>query len=373
MKNQKIHWPVSIFLVGYHLFLAIALPLFFMTRLPSAALIWTMVALVFASGIAVTAGYHRLYSHNCYKAHPIVEAIFLFFASLSAQGSALSWSHDHRLHHAFVDTDKDPYSIKKGFWHAHMGWLFFKCDDIDKKIVADLYRNKLVMFQHKHYSACMFTSNLFVFLLCGWIFQDFWAAFVFIWWLRMFCLHHTTWFINSLAHTWGDQLYSREHSAVDNFLISMLTYGEGYHNYHHTFANDYRNGIRWYHFDPTKWLIWTLSKLKLARDLRKVNNHRILRQLVTDHKTVLLDKIDDSYELQQESLKIKLTELYDSLIAKLATIQALVDRYKVVAKSEKATLLSEIRSAKKSLRTTWKEWKHFVRLLEQGQVEKILT
>lgn len=373
MKVKKIHWPVSLFLIGYHLFLAIALPLFLMDRLPSVTLILTTLALTFISGIATTAGYHRLYSHTTYKTRPVVEAVLLFFASLGAQGSALNWSHDHRLHHAFVDTDKDPYSIKKGFWHAHMGWLFFKSDEIDKKIVADLYRNKLVMFQHKHYTACLAFSNIFIFLLFGWLFQDYWASLVFVLFLRMFLLHHTTWFINSLAHTWGDQAYSREHSAVDNYLISIFTYGEGYHNYHHTFAQDYRNGIRWYHFDPTKWLIWSLYKLGLAKDLKKVNDHRILRQLVADHKALLLEKIKTSFHNHQDTLEIKLTELNDRLVVKLASIQALVDRYKSVETDEKVQLLSEIRSSKKSLKATWKEWKHFVRLLERGRIEKLLS
>ena len=95
-------------------------------------------------------------------------------------------------------------------------------------------------------------------------------------------LHHFTWFINSLAHYWGHQNYSTEHSAVDNYIICLLTFGEGYHNYHHTFAYDYRNGIRWYHFDPTKWLIWMLHKLGLARDLKVVNNARIAEQMIKE-------------------------------------------------------------------------------------------
>ena len=372
MNGKKIHWPVSLFITGYHLFLAIALPLFFIAHLPSASLVWTTVALVFASGIAVTAGYHRLYSHLTYKTQPAVEAVLLFFASLATQGSALRWCYDHRLHHAYIDTDRDPYSVKRGFWHAHIWWLFFKSREIDQKVIADLYRNKLLVFQHEHYVACMLFSNISVFLLFGWIFQDYWASFVFIWWLRTFLLHHTTWFINSLAHTWGDQAYSREHSAVDNYLISLLTYGEGYHNYHHTFAHDYRNGIRWYHFDPTKWLIWALSKLGLARDLKQVNDYRILRQLVTDHKVRLVDKITVSFTAHKERLEGRLTELNDSLILKLASMQNLIDRYKVVEKLERQKLIEEIRSTKKSLKQTWKEWKNFVRSIESGRVEKLV-
>lgn len=357
-----------LYIVGYHFFLAIALPLFFIKQLPSAGLIWTTFSLTFLSGIAVTAGYHRLYSHSTYKIHPAVEIVLLFFATLAAQGSALRWCYDHRLHHAYVDTDQDPYSIKKGFWHAHVWWLFFKSKKIEPKVVADLYRNKLLVFQHNHYVACLMTLSVSIFLLCGWIFQSYWASFLFIWWVRTFCQHHTTWFINSLAHTWGDQAYSREHSAVDNYLISLVTYGEGYHNYHHTFAHDYRNGIRWYHFDPTKWLIWTLYKLGLAKDLKKVNDYRILRQLISDHKTILINQIRNSINSHKETLEGQLIELHNSLVAKLTSVQELIESYKLMEKQERTKLIAEIRATKKSLKNSWKEWKFLVRSIERGQL-----
>ncbi|MBS0626274.1 MAG: acyl-CoA desaturase [Verrucomicrobia bacterium] len=370
MKN--IDWTRLLYIVGYHIFLGVALPLFFIERLPPAGIVWSMIALVFATGIAITSGYHRLYSHQAYKAHPIVEVVLLFFATLATQGSALRWCYDHRLHHAFVDTDKDPYSVTKGFWHAHITWIFFKTDEIDPKVVADLYRNKLLVFQHKYYGACLVVASTSVFALFGWLFQDYWASFVFIWWLRTFLLHHSTWSINSLAHMWGTQAYSREHSAVDNYLISLITYGEGYHNYHHTFSNDYRNGIRWYHFDPGKWLIWCLNKVGLAKDLRQVNDFRILRQLVSDHKVLLVDKIKVSFYSHKDRLESRLTELNDSLVGKLSQVQSLIDRYKAVEKRERAKLIGEIRSAKKSLKSSWKEWKNFVKLLERGRVEKLV-
>src|SRR5206468_2641426 len=142
----------------------------------------------------------------------------------------------------------------------------------DPKVVPDLMKNRLVMFQDRFIGTWMILSNAIAFLLVGWLLNDFLGAFVISLWTRLFTLHHFTWFINSLAHTWGDKPFSQEQSAVDNYIISLLTFGEGYHNYHHTFANDYRNGIRWYHFDPTKWLIWSLHKLGLAFDLKRMNS-----------------------------------------------------------------------------------------------------
>lgn len=369
LMKQKICWPVFLYIVGYHLFLILALPFYFLAHTPSLGLILTTIALVFISGIAITAGYHRLYSHSCYKTHPAVEAVLLFFASLATQGSALRWCHDHRLHHAHIDTEEDPYSVTKGFWHAHILWMFFRTKPIDPKVVSDLMRNRMLVFQHRYYVFCMLASNLIVFLLAGWFFQDYLGAFLFIWWVRLFCLHHTTWCINSLAHYWGTQSYSQEHSAVDNYLISLLTYGEGYHNYHHTFAYDYRNGIRWYHFDPTKWLIWTLHKLGLASDLKTVNNYRIARQMVSEHKNVLLEKVKSSYASHKEILENKVLAISENLTAKLAQMQALLEKAKKIPRKDQEIVL-QIRSLKKSLKEEWKEWKQIVKTISKTKAIK---
>lgn len=344
--EKKISWPVLLYIGGYHLFLAIALPIYFVSHSPSLGLVLCSAALVFLSGMAITAGYHRLYAHNCYKVHPAIEAIFLFFGSLATQGSVLRWAHDHRLHHAHVDTDKDPYSVKKGVWHAHVLWMFFKSQEIDPKVISDLSRNKMLAFQHKHYVFCMLAANTIAFLAAGWWFGDYLGAFLFAWWARLFFLHHTTWCINSLAHCWGTQHYSQEHTAVDNYLISLLTYGEGYHNYHHTFAYDYRNGIRWFHFDPAKWMIWVFYKLGLATDLKKVNNYRIARHMLLQHKDELVRKLKESVYVQ------KVSEIAESLSAKLSKMQTLIDR-------------GQIKALKKSLKADWREWRQVLKNLPQ--------
>lgn len=344
--KRSICWPVLLYIGGYHLFLLIALPLYFAFYAPSLSLVLITIGLVFASGIAITAGYHRLYSHCCYKAHPVVEAILLFFGSLATQGSVLRWAHDHRLHHAYVDTDKDPYTVKRGMWHAHILWMFYKDRELDPKIISDLTRKKALVWQHKYYVLYMLVSNIAAFLTVGWLLNDYLGAFLFAWWVRLFCLHHTTWCINSLAHYWGTQMYSREHTAVDNYLISLLTYGEGYHNYHHTFAYDYRNGIRWYHFDPAKWLIWVLHKLRLASDLKKVNNYRIARQLVLQHKEELIQKLKESPYIQ------KISEVAESLSTKLAQLQTRLDP-------------SQMRALKKSLKEDWRAWKAILKAVRK--------
>jgi len=365
-KIKNINWPSLLFIAGYHLILLTLLPLYFFFFTPSALLIGLSIFLFIASGLAITAGYHRLFSHSTYRTNRFIEFIMLFFGTLATQGSALRWSYDHRLHHAHIDSDNDPYSVTKGFWHAHILWMFKNENPMDKKqITADLARNPLINFQHKHYVLLMVAVNLFTTALVWLATGDLFGAFIFSWVLRQFLSHHTTWFINSLAHYWGHQNYSTEHTAVDNYIMCFLTFGEGYHNYHHTFANDYRNGIRWYHFDPTKWLIWTLSKLGLASNLRKSSETRVLSLMLKEHKEALVQRIKNSIIEKKHEAEEKVNKVTDSLAEKLNRLQVLVKEYtdakkdKMVMPEGLKRLSAEVKNAKKSLKKDWKQWRRF--------------
>ncbi|MBS0636640.1 MAG: fatty acid desaturase, partial [Verrucomicrobia bacterium] len=312
MDLAKYNWrPATIFVLAYHIALLVGLPIYFCYNSPSWGMWVATIVLYFATGMSITGGYHRFYSHQTYKAHPIVEGFLLFFGSMAAQGSALRWSFEHRIHHAYVDTDRDPYCIQKGFWYAHVMWLFDHPRPIENKVVSDLLRNKMVMFQHNYYRYLIMGTNIVAFLFVGWLLDDYLGAFVISWWLRLFALHHSTWFINSLAHTWGARTFSSEQTAVDNFVISLLTFGEGYHNYHHTFANDYRNGIRWYHFDPTKWMIWGLERLGLAQNLKKVNEYHIKERMIAEQKTEALDALKASLLARKDELGNTISQISD--------------------------------------------------------------
>jgi stearoyl-CoA desaturase (delta-9 desaturase) len=365
---KRLCWSNILFLTGYHLLLAVLLPVYLAFHTPSASMLGVTFTLLYLTGLSITAGYHRLFSHTTYKTAKVIEFIYLFFGSMATQGSALRWSHDHRIHHAHIDEDKDPYTVKKGFWHAHFIWLFRRQEPVKDKVVSDLLRNPFIKFQHNYYEILMIATNLVVTLAVGYFLNDYFGAFVFSWLLRLFLLHHFTWFINSLAHYWGHQNYSTEHSAVDNYIISLLTFGEGYHNYHHTFAHDYRNGIRWYHFDPTKWLIWTLSKLKLAKDLKSVSNNRIAEAMIKEHKRALIEKIKETYTEKREDLENKVSLITDDLISKVSQLNTLLQEYKKfkkldVQKEKVRELLLEITSLKRSLKQEWKEWKQFSKFI----------
>ncbi len=177
------------------------------------------------------------------------------------------------------DNDKDPYSIGRGFWFAHIGWMLreYKSGEVDYSVVPDLQRDPVVAWQHRWYWLLSIGSNTGLPMLLGWLVGDFWGVFLLAGVARLVVNHHVTFFINSLAHTWGSQPYTDENSARDNWFISLFTYGEGYHNFHHMFQNDYRNGIRWWQFDFNKWFIATCAALGLASDRKRTSRFKILR------------------------------------------------------------------------------------------------
>ncbi len=250
---------------------------------------WTEVGvaifLFYFTGMSITAGYHRLWSHKTYDANIVVRAILAIGGAMALQNSILHWSSDHRIHHRHVDdNDKDPYSAKKGLWFAHIGWMLREYQVKrygDYSNCKDLQKDKVVMWQHKYYLPIVLTANFGITGLLGYLNGDILGMILIAGVLRMVLVHHVTFFINSLAHFWGSQPYTDKNTARDNSILAFFTFGEGYHNYHHIFEYDYRNGIRWYQFDPTKWLIKGLSFCDLTWNLRKVPEERIEKALAT--------------------------------------------------------------------------------------------
>ena len=242
---------------------------------------WAMFA-VFgaASGTAITGGFHRLWAHRAYEAHPVVRVWFALWGAAALQNSVLNWCTDHRRHHRHVDdVERDPYAAPKGFWFSHLGWMLreYRRTTEDFSNVRDLQRDPVVMWQERHYLVLVLVMNLGLPALLGWLNGDLLGMVLMAGLLRLVVVHHFTFFINSLAHMWGKRPYSDQTTARDNPWVAFLTFGEGYHNYHHSFQWDYRNGIRWWHFDPTKWMIRGLSAVRLTHGLKRCSEAKIER------------------------------------------------------------------------------------------------
>jgi stearoyl-CoA desaturase (delta-9 desaturase) len=227
------------------------------------------------SGLSITGGYHRLFAHRAYKCNPLVKLFYLFFGAAAVQNSALKWATDHRRHHQHTDHEEDPYNIKKGFWWAHIGWVLRKVPKTQANRSLDLENDPLIKFQHKFYVPLAILMAGLLPAAIGMLWGDPIGVVLWVVGIRLVLLYHATFTINSLAHTLGSQPYSEKVSARDCFITAMVSMGEGYHNFHHRFPADYRNGIRGLHFDPTKWWVWTLSKIGFTWDLKRTSKERI--------------------------------------------------------------------------------------------------
>jgi stearoyl-CoA desaturase (delta-9 desaturase) len=231
-----------------------------------------------ANGMSISAGYLRLWSHNAYKAHWILRLPLALFGAAATQNSILVWASGHRRHHRFVDdNERDPYSANRGFWFSHMGWMLrsYPSGALDFSNAKDLQRDPIVVWQHKYYIPITLTMNFLPPILVGLATGEMVASLLIVGVLRLVLSHHTTFFINSLAHIWGKQPYTDSNTARDNTFLALLTYGEGYHNFHHIFQSDYRNGVRWWQFDPTKWLIRGCALLGITWDLNRIPDMKI--------------------------------------------------------------------------------------------------
>jgi len=275
MNRKSLHWTNFLFVSAAHLVAAFAVVYLAVFHFSWWTIGFGALWGVFC-GLSITGGYHRLFSHAAYAASWPLRAFYLAFGAASVQNSALVWAANHRTHHAHSDRDRDPYSIERGFWWAHIGWVVCKSNEHpNRSLVRDLEADPLVRFQHRFYLplALLFSSVAPAAIGTAW--GDPIGALLVAGWLRLVVQWHATFSVNSFAHLIGSQPYERTGTARDSLIVALLTMGEGYHNFHHRFQIDYRNGVRWYHFDPTKWWVWTSACLGLTRKLRRVPAERI--------------------------------------------------------------------------------------------------
>jgi stearoyl-CoA desaturase (delta-9 desaturase) len=292
---RSVNWVTSAFLIFTALISVTIVPLHIYKHGVDWFQILVFMVLFPLSSMSITLGYHRLFSHKAFEAKWPVKLLTLIFGSTTFEGSALEWCSDHRRHHKHVDHDDDPYDITQGFFHAHIGWLLFRLNPVPPfDNVADLRKDKLVMWQYRNWKWVGILAGFGLPALLGYLWAGAagaWAGFLINGVLRVFVVQHTTFFINSLCHTIGKRPYSTEHSARDSWIMALFTFGEGYHNYHHEFQHDFRNGVKPWQFDPTKWTILLLSKFGMASNLKRVPAEKIMLAEIREKQRLIEKKL----------------------------------------------------------------------------------
>lgn len=289
IPTRQIKWGNITFFAFTTLCGFVGAPLYIYHFGLSASEIFLFIFFYAATSLSITVGFHRMFAHAAFKANALVRFLVLFFGAGSFEQSALKWAGQHRDHHRYVDTEKDPYSIKKGFFYAHIGWLIFWDHEYHYEHVRDLNRSAMVRHQHQYYVWWAITAGVLLPLLIGALTGHLLGAFLISVCARITFVYHSTWCINSVCHMFGKATYDIYSSAKDHWLAAIITNGEGYHNYHHHFPGDYRNAVRWYQWDPTKWIIASLARIGWAWDLKRVSGFRILAAKLAAEKQHLED------------------------------------------------------------------------------------
>ncbi|KAJ5697770.1 Acyl-CoA desaturase [Penicillium malachiteum] len=293
-KRPQLNWTFTIVLLIFPLGGILSLP-----WVPISEHIWRiMLGYMIIRGLTITTGYHRLWSHRSFTASTPLKLALAIIGAGAGQGSIKFWCRGHRAHHRYVDTDKDPYNIHNGFFYAHIGWILLSRSRDESSTdpntgyvpvdTSDLKADAIVEWQRKYYPLLFLVMAYLVpTITCGLLLGDYLGGFVIVGIIGTFFLQQGTFCINSFGHWTGSQPYTTAKTPRDNFFTALLTFGEGYHNFHHEFPIDYRNGIRFYDYDPTKWLIWTCSQVGLATNLKRFPQNEIQKGRLQRRQEIL--------------------------------------------------------------------------------------
>ena len=218
-------------------------------------------------GIGVCLCFHRLLTHRSLKTPKWLEYALTLCGSLALQGGTIKWVATHRVHHAFSDRPQDPHSPNRGFWWAHVLWLFAYDEVLDHptkywRYAPELARDRVHQFLNKTQVLQQLVLGTVLFAFGGWPFVV-WGVFV-----RTVFVYHTTWLVNSAAHLWGYQTYDTNEGSRNNWWVALLSYGEGWHNNHHAYPSSARHGLRWWELDVTYLTIKLLEAVGLASNIR---------------------------------------------------------------------------------------------------------
>ena len=317
-----------------------------------------------ATNMSVTAGYHRLFAHRAYECTRVVKAFYLLFGAATFQHSVLTWASDHRRHHQHIDREGDPYNIRRGFLWAHIGWLLVNDHKPERfSNVPDLTADPLVRLQHRFYMPIAIMMGFGLPLAVGVAIGHPWGCLLWAGVIRIVVGHHSTFLVNSLAHTLGKRPYTLTVSARDSVVTALLTFGEGYHNFHHRFAADYRNGVRRYHWDPTKWLIGGMASMGWAWNLRRAPRERIVAAQLQCDTQRLLEKMRGASEQAFAHVRERMSEIAAAVQRSATRLGGLEREFADLRSKLGSTprhrmscLRAELRAARREFREARRRW-----------------
>ena len=246
-------------------------------------------------GFGVTIGYHRLLTHRAFDAPDGVRGTLAVLGSMSVQGAVIHWVADHRKHHTFTDEEGDPHSphlhggdgwrgVLSGWWHAHTGWLFSRKDRASaRRFARDLREDPVIRWVDRWFPLWAILGLVIPFVagfaLSG---GSLWAGFTaFVWGglVRVFLLHHATWSVNSVCHMYGRRPFAIEDESRNNWVVALVSLGEGWHHNHHAFPTSAKHGLERRQIDPSYGIIRAMEALGLARNVRRPSATDVQRKL----------------------------------------------------------------------------------------------
>lgn len=222
------------------------------------------IVMYLVSGFGVTIGFHRLLTHRSFETKPVIRGLLLIFGSMALQGNPITWASTHIEHHAHSDTDDDPHSPLAGLWHAHIGWSFGYRPQLDR-YGTWLLKDPLVVWVDRYWLLWVALGLVIPFVLGGWT-GLLWGGLV-----RLFFVHHSTWSVNSICHTFGARPFATRDASRNNWWVGFLALGEGWHNNHHAFPRSAFHGLTWWQYDLSAYCIRGLEAVGLAWNVQSVS------------------------------------------------------------------------------------------------------
>lgn len=255
---------------------------------------WTEIGLLLgmyvATGLGITVGFHRLFTHSSFRTGPVVTAVLGILGSMAFEGPLLRWVAYHRCHHQHSDKEHDPHSpnhhghgvtgVLRGFFNAHLGWMLQRSQHeptIDRYVV-DFKNNRLVQWISRAFPLWSVLSLAIPTLIGGLISMSWTGALLGLLWgglVRVLLVHHITWSVNSVCHLWGTKPFESHDESRNNAIVGILSFGEGWHNNHHAFPTSARHGLAWWQLDVSYIVTRTLAMCRLAHSVRVPSQERI--------------------------------------------------------------------------------------------------